>query len=93
MVRTFDFVFRLKRSEEERNKIYSMMEEAENTDYDLGGWHLSFEQDRRIVIITDNGTDESLSCKFVPAEISYDSLKELIDPDDKQETELQITYL
>ena len=93
MVRTFDFVFLLKRSEEERGKVYSMMEEADNTDYDLGGWHFLFVQDRKIVIITDNGTDESLSYKFVPAEISYDSLKELINPDNKQETELQITYL
>ena len=93
MVRTFDFVFLLKRSEEERDKVYSMMEEAENTDYDLGGWHLSFVQDRRIVIITNNGTDESLFYKFVPAEISYDSLKELINPDNKQDAEFYIKYL
>ena len=54
MVRTFDFVFLLKRSEEERDKIYSMMEETEK---------------------------------------SYDSLKELIDSDDKQDTEFYIKYL
>ena len=93
MIRTFDFVFSLQRSKEERDEIYRMMEESENVECDLGGWHLLFEQDKKTVTVTDNGTDEHLSYKFVPAEISYDSLKALIDPKDKQETELQIKYL
>lgn len=93
MVRTFDFIFLLKRSEKERNKICSIMEAAENADYDLGGWHLSFAQDRKIVTITDNGTDEYLTHKFCPAEISYDSLKELIDSDDRRDKEFYVKYL
>lgn len=93
MIRTFDFVFQLKRSKKERDRIYSMMEAPENIDCDLGGWHLSFEQDRKIVTITSNGTDENLLYKFVPAEISYDSLRYLIDPEDKREIECQIKYL
>ena len=93
MVRTFDFIFLLKRNTEDRDKIYSMMEASENIECDLGGWHLFFEQDRKIVTVTDNGMDEHLSYKFVPAEISYGSLKALIDPKDKQEPELQVKYL
>ena len=93
MVRTFDFIFLLKRNKEDRDKIYSMMEASENIECDLGGWHLLFEQDRKTMTVTNSGTDEHLSYKFVPAEISYDSLKALIDPKDKQETELQIKYL
>lgn len=93
MVRTFDFIFLLKRNKEDRDKIYSMMEASENIECDLGGWHLVFEQDRKIVTVTDNGTDEHLSYKFDPAEISFDSLKSLMDPDSRQETEFQIKYL
>ena len=70
-----------------------MMEASGNIECDLGGWHLLFEQDRKTVTVTNNRTDEHLSYKFVPAEISYDSLKELIDPKDKQKTGIQIKYL
>lgn len=93
MVRTFDFIFILKKSEKERDEIYRMMEAAENREYDLGGWHLKFEQERKVVTVTDNGTDACLSRKFDPAEISYDSLRYLIDPNDEGESECQIKYL
>lgn len=91
MIKTFDFVFELRRSEEKRKIIYSMMEQLNDVEYDLRGWHLVFDQKRSIVTITSNGTDEHLEWKFIPAEISYKSLRSIVEYD--KDIELQIKFL
>lgn len=94
MIRTFDFVFILRRSEEERRKIVSMMEQTENAECEIKGWHLLFQQERKVVIVTNNGTDDYLAWKFIPAQISYDSLRTLMGMEaGNQNAELDIRYL
>ena len=55
------------------------MEQKNDVEYDLRGWHLLFEQKRTIVTVTSNGTDDYLEWKFIPAEISYKSLRIMMD--------------
>ena len=38
-----------------------------------------FDQNRSIVTITSNGTDECLEWKFIPAEISYKSFRRMLE--------------
>lgn len=56
---------------------------------------MSLYQKRRVVTVTNNGTDEYLKSKFVPAEISYRSLKELMrcDENDERMDGYEINYL
>lgn len=97
MIRTFNFVFGLQRSEEKRKVIHSMMEQIDDVEYDLQGWHLHFDQKRKIVTVTSNGTDDYLEYKFIPAEISYKSLQTMMgcneETDDNDEEELEIKFL
>ena len=89
MIRTFEFVFRLQRNKKDRQKILSIMNSNLDTEIDYGGWHLNFDAKRGWVQITDNGTDKSLSIKFVPAEISYKSLASVINKEDTQNVEFR----
>lgn len=98
MIRTFDFIFVLLRSEEKREQVCLLMEQAEDVEYDIDGWHLGFDQKRMVVTVTNNGTDEYLKSKFIPAEISYRSLKELMrcdenDNNDERIDGYEINYL
>ena len=98
MIRTFDFVLELQKSEEKRKIIYSLMEQKNDVEYDLRGWHLLFEQKRTIVTVTSNGTDDYLEWKFIPAEISYKSLRTMMDFNkgtdwDNEDDDLEIKWL
>jgi len=81
MVRTFNFIFALDKSKEEKEKIYYMMSQENDVEYDIKGWHMAFDQKRRVVTITDNGTDEFLHVKFIPAEASYTFLQWSMEED------------
>ena len=72
-----------------------MMEQSEDVEYDIHGWHLYFAQKRNVVIVTSNGTDDYLEWKFIPAEISYKSFLEMIESNGKREEglELKIEFL
>lgn len=94
MIRTFDFVWGLQRSEEKRKVIHSMMEQIDDVEYNLQGWHLYFDQKRKIVTVTSNGTDDYLEYKFIPAEISYKSLQTMMGYNEgNDEEELEIKFL
>lgn len=78
MIRTFDFIYELKRTEEKRNMVISLMEQKIHTTIDIGGHSIRFIPNRNIALISCNRTDPTLKERFIPAEISYDSLKQLI---------------
>ena len=76
-----------------RKAIYGLMDSPRDEEIDIEGWHLQFDQKRRWVVVTDNGTDESLKHKFWPAEIEYGSLIYLMDPANRNEDiEIQVRY-
>ena len=98
MIRTFDFIPSLQKSEEKRKEIYAMMEQSDDVEYDIYGWHLCFDQNRSIVTITSNGTDECLEWKFIPAEISYKSFRRMLEynketDEDNQDDEIEVKFL
>lgn len=94
MIKTFDFVFKFRNDYLLRNEVYRLMSATDNKEMDILGWHLFFDQKRRLVTITDNGTDESLKANFIPAEIEYESLMYLLDGDrDSEDFEFHMNYL
>jgi len=92
MIRTFDFIFYLRKSEKQKTFIYSKINETEDFEYDIQGWHLSFNSARKVVTVTNNHTDNYLDWEFIPAEISYASLINLVEGI-VSDSELEIRYL
>jgi len=80
MVRTFDFVFSIQRDEGLRDQIYELLNSKEDSNYDIKGWHLFFDHNRKVVVITSNGIGDYLKSEFVPAEVVFDSLISVMDP-------------
>lgn len=80
MIRTFDFLFDLQRSEDMRKEYNKIMDSGQNHEFDYKGWHLYFDNTRKWVVINSNHTDEGLDWKFYPAEMSYNTLKIMMDP-------------
>lgn len=94
MVRTLDFVFQLQKNETKRAEIYRLMNSEKDEEKDIQGWHLLFDQKRKWVVVTNNGTDDYLECKFVPAEISYESLIHIMDPSKfDEDIDFEMRYL
>lgn len=94
MVRTFNFVFQLQKNETKRAEIYRLMNSENDEEIDMQGWHLLFDQKKKWVEVTNNGTDDYLECKFVPAEISYASLIHIMDPSKfGEEIEFEIRFI
>ncbi len=91
MIRTFDFIAFFRGHKKDREKLLTMMACDHDIDYDHGGWHLHFDVARQWLQITNNGRDESLSRKFIPAEMSFKTLEALVYGGTPEE--LEIRYL
>jgi hypothetical protein len=94
MNRVFNFVFRIQKNENLRNRIYKLDESKEDEEFDIEGWHLFFDKKRSWVVVTNNGTMEYLKYKFGPAEMSFETLIHLMDPSKfGEDFEEQVRYL
>ncbi len=94
MIHTFDFVFVLWKKEQLREKVNSLMQMPDDQELDINGWRLHFDQKRRWVVISNNGSDAALAVKFQPAEMSYETLLRVMDPDHADKTmDNQVRYL
>ena len=92
MIRTFDFVFILRRDEDKKRRVYHLMEYPHDDNYEIEGWSLSFDYEHKIITIYENGKAPCLKYKFIPAEITYDSLRALIEMENP-DYQFDIAYL
>lgn len=95
MVKTLNLVFQLQGNAIKRAEIYKLMNADKDEETDIQGWHLLFDHIRKWVVVTNNGTDDYLQCKFIPAEISYEwSLIHIMDPGKfDEEINFEMRYL
>lgn len=81
MMQTFDFLFQVWKSEELKNRLLTNLDMQKEHEIVIGNHTLLFDFANRTARISCSRPDYPFSCKIIPAEISFDSLGNMIRRD------------
>lgn len=79
MMQTFDFIGIVWRDEKLKSELIENMSTGQKKEIIIEMYRLFFDYDKKIINISCNEPDYIFARKIVPVEITYESMKNLID--------------